>query len=830
MHPLPEWGNPVAKEATFVDRDRSWLRFNARVLAQASDPAVPLLEQVKFLAIFSSNLDEFVQVRIAGHKEQIEAGLGRSGWEDLTTSELLAALRNETAELVAKQYERFGTLVAELATEGVHIVGRDDLTREEREFTDGLFDDRMFPVLTPLAVDPSHPFPYISNLSLNLAMVVRDPDSKQPRFARLKMPPLLSRFTALPSGRFLPLEELIAPRLKDLFPGMLLEGAWAFRVTRNADLALDEDEADDLLSAVEMELRRRRFGDAVRLEVSAAMPEDVRELLRRELELDEQDVYAIHGPLDLSGLFKLVSAVDRPDLRDPEFHGVTQRRLNGVLESPAGIFGMLREREVLVHHPYDSFATSVEAFVEQAATDPSVLAIKQTLYRTSGGAIVKSLMRAAEQGKQVVALVELKARFDEEANITWARALEEAGVHVVYGVAGLKTHAKVVLVIRDEHDGLRRYCHVGTGNYNSSTARLYEDLGVLSADPVLGEDLTDLFNYLTGYSRQQQFERIVVAPSGARGRLFELIEAEAERPDGRIVLKLNSLADREMVEVLYEAAQRGCKIDLIIRGICCLRPGVEGLSENITVRSLVGRYLEHSRIYSFGEGVRQRLFIGSADLMTRNLDHRVEVLLPVTDPSHVARLNQILDLELADNSLAWALTSSGEYVRVHGEVKVDTHERLQEAARARTGRIRMTRDELIHDVGSREVVRAAGGVLWRTGADGTEVLLVHRSYYDDWSFPKGKVEADENDLDAALREVLEETGFECTVGPELPAARYLDHRGRPKEVRYWAMEPQSGTFSPNEEVDAVAWIAREQALQLLTYDGDREVLAALGLG
>ncbi len=820
----------MAKEATFVDRDRSWLRFNARVLAQASDPAVPLLEQVKFLAIFSSNLDEFVQVRIAGHKEQIEAGLGRSGWEDLTTSELLAALRNETAELVAKQYERFGTLVAELATEGVHIVGRDDLTREEREFTDGLFDDRMFPVLTPLAVDPSHPFPYISNLSLNLAMVVRDPDSKQPRFARLKMPPLLSRFTALPSGRFLPLEELIAPRLKDLFPGMLLEGAWAFRVTRNADLALDEDEADDLLSAVEMELRRRRFGDAVRLEVSAAMPEDVRELLRRELELDEQDVYAIHGPLDLSGLFKLVSAVDRPDLRDPEFHGVTQRRLNGVLESPAGIFGMLREREVLVHHPYDSFATSVEAFVEQAATDPSVLAIKQTLYRTSGGAIVKSLMRAAEQGKQVVALVELKARFDEEANITWARALEEAGVHVVYGVAGLKTHAKVVLVIRDEHDGLRRYCHVGTGNYNSSTARLYEDLGVLSADPVLGEDLTDLFNYLTGYSRQQQFERIVVAPSGARGRLFELIEAEAERPDGRIVLKLNSLADREMVEVLYEAAQRGCKIDLIIRGICCLRPGVEGLSENITVRSLVGRYLEHSRIYSFGEGVRQRLFIGSADLMTRNLDHRVEVLLPVTDPSHVARLNQILDLELADNSLAWALTSSGEYVRVHGEVKVDTHERLQEAARARTGRIRMTRDELIHDVGSREVVRAAGGVLWRTGADGTEVLLVHRSYYDDWSFPKGKVEADENDLDAALREVLEETGFECTVGPELPAARYLDHRGRPKEVRYWAMEPQSGTFSPNEEVDAVAWIAREQALQLLTYDGDREVLAALGLG
>jgi polyphosphate kinase len=814
---------------TFIDRDRSWLRFNARVLARASAPTVPLLEQVKFLAIFSSNLDEFFQVRVAGLKEQIEAGLGRSAWEELTTNELLGALRHEAAALVSAQYARWGELSAALRSEGIEIVSRSMLTREEREYADTLFDERVFPVLTPLSVDPSHPFPYVSNLSLNLATVVRDPESKQPRFARLKMPPLLSRFTVLPSGRFLPLEQLIAPHLEDLFPGMFIEGSWAFRVTRNADLSFDEDEADDLLSAVELELRRRRFGEAVRLEVAGDMPDDVRELLRRELELDEQDVYAIDGPLDLTGLFAVVGAVDRPDLRDPPFNGVTQRRLNGVAESGSGIFRVLRERDVLVHHPYDSFAISVEAFVEQAANDPSVLAIKQTLYRTSGGAIVKSLMRAAEQGKQVVALVELKARFDEEANITWARALEEAGVHVVYGVAGLKTHAKVVLVVREEREGLRRYCHVGTGNYNSSTARLYEDLGVLSADPVLGEDLTDLFNYLTGYSRQQQFERIVVAPSGARGRLFELIEAEAERPDGRIVIKANSIADREMVEALYEASQRGVSIDMIVRGICCLRPGVAGLSDNINVRSLVGRYLEHSRVYSFGRGDRQTVLIGSADLMTRNLDRRVEVLLPVTDPAHVARLNQVLEFELSDTTLAWELQSSGEYVKVGGD-EFETHVRLQEAARARTGRVRMSRDQLIHDVGSREMVRAAGGVIWRPSESGTEILLVHRPSYDDWSFPKGKVEPGEDDLEAAVREVLEETGFECRVGPELPAARYLDHRGRPKEVRYWAMEPTAGEFAANEEIDAVAWLSRERASELLTYDGDREVLAALSLG
>ncbi len=490
------------------------------------------------------------------------------------------------------------------------------------------------PVLTPLAVDPGHPFPYISNLSLNLAVVVADPVSGDRRFARVKVPPLLPRFVALPDGeRFVALEQVIAAHLDALFPDMEILGHFPFRVTRDADLTLQEGEADDLLAAVEMELRRQRFGEAVRLEVEDGCSDEVRALLTRELDLSDDDVYVVSAPLDLSGLWA-VHDLDRPDLTDDTWAPTTQPGLATAGDAPVDIFALLRSHDVLVHHPYDSFSTSVEAFIEQAADDPDVLAIKQTLYRTSGDSpIVKALIRAAESGKQVATLVELKARFDEQANIAWARALEEVGVHVVYGLVGLKTHCKIALVVRQEADGIRRYCHVGTGNYNSKTARLYEDLGLLSADRALGADLSDLFNLLTGYSRRTDYRRIVLAPTSLRDRIVECIRAEAEAGDrGRVVLKLNALADAAVIDALYEASQAGVSIDLIVRGICCLRPGVPGLSENIRVRSIVGRYLEHSRILQFGrtDDGGGTLFIGSADLMPRNLDRRIEAVVPVS--------------------------------------------------------------------------------------------------------------------------------------------------------------------------------------------------------
>ena len=675
----------------YINRELACLDFNARVLALAEDPEVPVLERAKFLAIFSNNLDEFFQVRVASLHDKHAAGLGATSPDGLTPSEQLRAIRPRAEELIGRQTKAFlSEIVPALAEAGIVLSDWESLDDEDRQFLVDVFEKRIFPVLTPLAVDPGHPFPYISNLSLNLAVSVRDPSTGARRFARLKVPPLLPRFVVMPDGeRFVPVEQVISAHLAALFPGMEIEGHDTFRVTRNADVTLEEEEADDLLAAVELELRRRRFGRAVRLEVARTMAEETLDLLLRELELGPEDVYVVDEPLELSGLWA-VYELDRPELKEPAWVGVTQPVLVDADGDARDIFAVLRERDVLVHHPYDSFSTSVVAFIEQAAADPQVLAIKQTLYRTSGDSpIVKALIQAAEAGKQVAALVELKARFDEQANIGWARALEEAGVHVVYGLLGLKTHAKVALVVREEGDSIRHYCHVGTGNYNPKTARMYEDLGLLSAEPELGADLAELFNHLTGYSRQTEYRRILVAPSGLRQAVLDLIAAERDAGDhGRIVLKMNNLVDAPVIDALYEAAQAGVRIDLVIRGICCLRPGVPGLSEGIKVRSVVGRFLEHSRILAFGERERRRFLIGSADLMPRNLDRRVEAMAPVDDPDLRARLQEILDVNLFDDTLAWELHGDGGWSKVAPGTGVNTQVRLQELAFERARRRR----------------------------------------------------------------------------------------------------------------------------------------------
>jgi polyphosphate kinase len=674
----------------YINRELSWLDFNARVLRHAEDGRTPLLERAKFLAIFSENLDEFFQVRVAGLKDQAAAGVTATSADRTSPADQLRAIRAKVEDLLVRQSRAFrDDVVPALAANGIILSNWEQLDDDDRAALVEEFEQRIFPVLTPLAVDPGHPFPYISNLSLNLAVSVRDPVADERRFARVKVPPLLSRFVVMPDGeRFVPLEQVIAAHLDALFPGMVVESHSPFRVTRNADLSLEEDEADDLLAAVELELRRRRFGRAVRLEIDETMDDDVREFLVGELDLAPDDVYVIDGPLDLGGLWA-VHALDRPALKDEPWAPVTQPRLAPAApDEGVDVFAAIRDRDILVHHPYDSFATSVEAFIEQAAADPDVLAIKQTLYRTSGDSpIVEALIRAAERGKQVAVLVELTARFDEQANIAWARALERAGVHVVYGLVGLKTHTKTALVVREEGGGVVRYCHIGTGNYNPRTARLYEDLGLLTANADLGADLTDLFNYLTGYSRQDAYRKLLVAPIGLREALVELIRREAAAgADGRIVMKMNALADHRMIDELYEASQAGVSIDLIVRGICCLRPGVPGLSDNVRVRSIVGRYLEHSRIFAFGRRERRRYFIGSADLMTRNLDLRVEAVVPVEAEELQARLQEVLDVNLADDELAWSLGADDAWHPVARAGGCNTHLRLQELAIERTRR------------------------------------------------------------------------------------------------------------------------------------------------
>ena len=682
---------PAAPETRFINRELSWLEFDGRVLALAEDPDQPLLERVKFLAIFSRNLDEFFQVRVSGLREQVAAGVVTSKTPDgLSPSEQLAEIRRRCVELIDRADRVLEELVPMLDKAGIRIVGLGELGEEDAGFLRETFHQHIFPVLTPLSVDPAHPFPYISNLSLNLAAIVRDPRTGLNRFARVKVPPLLPRFMALPDGeRVVPIEDVIAAHLDTLFPGMEIVSRHSFRVTRDADVEVEEDEAEDLLAAIEDVLwRRRRAASPVRLEVDRTMTPEMLDLLVRELDLQEEDVYVSRGLLDLGGLWALVE-MDRPDLKDEPWTPVTQPRLT-VEEGEPDLFSVLRAGDVLVHHPYDSFVTSVEAFLEQAARDPDVLAIKQTLYRTSAqeSPIIGALVRAAEAGKQVVALVELKARFDEQANITYARALEEAGVHVAYGVVGLKTHAKISLVVRREEGGVRRYGHVGTGNYNPTTAKLYEDLGILTSDPEVGADLTDLFNLLTGYSRQREYRRLLVAPHDLRPKLLRLIRREA-RPHGRIVMKMNSLADAETIDALYAAAQAGADIDLIVRGICCLRPGVPELSDRIRVRSIVGRYLEHSRVFRFGRrSTGYEHYFGSADLMPRNLDRRVEALVPVLDPGLKRRIDRMLKAALEDDALAWRLGAGGTWSKVHRRKGMSSQTRLQQDAleRAKVGR------------------------------------------------------------------------------------------------------------------------------------------------
>ncbi|MCU1615473.1 MAG: Polyphosphate kinase [Frankiales bacterium] len=658
----------------FLNRELSWLDFNTRVLELAEDDVLPLLERVKFLSIFASNLDEFYMVRIAGLKRRQSTGLSVRSPDGLTIKEQLALITRRTRELVHRHADVFlKDVEPRLADHGIRIVHWEDLGETDVMRLREYFRDQVFPVLTPLAVDPAHPFPYISGLSLNLAVSVREPDIGTSHFARIKVPNNVPRFVPVGQGgpgdaetTFLPLEDLMAAHLPQLFPGLDVVSHHLFRVTRNADLEVEEDRDEDLLQALERELARRRFGPAVRLEVTESMDPQILELLLSELEIGTEDVVSVPGLLDLSALMALYD-LDRPELKDRPFVPATHPRLSEG-ESPKSVFATLREGDVLVHHPYDSFSTSVQRFIEQAAADPRVLAIKQTLYRTSGDSpIVTALIEAAEAGKQVVVLVEIKARFDEEANITWARSLERAGCHVVYGLIGLKTHCKTALVVRRENGVLRRYCHIGTGNYNPKTARIYEDLGVLTADPQVGADLTDLFNTLTGYSRQTTYRRLMVAPHGVRSGLVERIHREARnaaegRPAG-IRFKVNALVDEQIVDALYEASMGGVPVELFIRGICTLRPGVPGLSDNIRVRSIVGRFLEHSRVIGFTNDGEPEWWIGSADLMHRNLDRRVEVLLRVCDDTAQRDIQSMFDAAMAPDIACWELQSDGRWVR-----------------------------------------------------------------------------------------------------------------------------------------------------------------------
>ena len=686
----PAAGHISESPQRFLNRELSWIDFDSRVLALAADPSVPLLERVKFVAIFSQNLDEFFQVRVAAIKDQVAASMTVPTPDGRTAKKQLREIHDELTVITAAAETIFvDTLVPALADRSIVFSSWDDLDEADREHLGAVFYDRIFPVLTPLAVDPGHPFPYISDLSLNLAVVVTDPSNGERRFARVKVPNLLPRFVALPDGvRFVPLEQVIAAHLDVLFPGMSVGAHHAFRVTRNADLTLEEEEADDLLETIEFELRRRRFGRAVRLEIDADVTPEILDLLVDELDLEPNDVYRIAGPLDLGSLF-MIHALDRPELKDVPYVPITNPRLEGGEETP-DFFSVIRRADVLLHHPYESFSTSVEEFIRQASVDPHVLAIKLTLYRTSSDtSIIQSLVRAAERGKQVAALVELKARFDEKKNIGWARELEKAGVHVVYGLMGLKIHTKTTLVVRDDPDGIRRYCHIGTGNYNPKTARLYEDLGLLTADPAIGSDLTQMFNLLTGFARDPHFEKLLVAPRSVRPGIADLIANEATYgSEGRIIMKMNSLVDPDLIDSLYAASNAGVQIDLVVRGICCLRPGVPGLSQNIRVRSIIGKYLEHSRIYHFAHGADGGPvdYVGSADLMPRNLDRRVEALVPITEPAIRARLTEMLDTNLADDTQAWSLGADSTWRRVNGPVGVATHERLEALALARRAR------------------------------------------------------------------------------------------------------------------------------------------------
>lgn len=657
-------------DARIINRELSWLDFNARVLAMASDSGVPLLERCRFVSIFSSNLDEFFQIRVAALKGQVEGDVRTVTPDGRGPLQQLNEIRGIARQLVQRQ-ERvwLDELVPELARHAISIASWRDIADTGRTYLHEIFESRVFPVLTPLAVDPAHPFPYISNLALSLAIVVRDPKTGEERFARVKLPQTFPRFFQLPDSlTFVSIEEVVSANLPRLFPGMEIVQCHAFRVTRNADLSVDDEDAEDLLVAIEMELRRRRFGKAVRLEVPEAMSEDLVALLVDELELEPEDVVRRQAFIDLTALNQLAS-LNIAALRHAPWPPLTAGRLLAVEDGERSIFSVIRERQLLVHHPHESFSSSVEAFVQQAATDPQVQSIKMTLYRTTGdSAIAKHLIHAAELGKQVAVVLELKARFDEARNVTWAKELEYAGVHVTYGIVGLKTHSKCVLVVRNDPDKMRRYVHIGTGNYNSSTARLYEDIGFFTCEDEIGSDVAELFNFLTGYAQEPDYKVLLVAPRQLRNRIIALIEKEATFGDaGRITIKVNSISDPAVIEALYRASAAGVKIQLIVRGICCIRAGVPGMSENIEVRSILGRYLEHSRIYRFEHGLNDDEplhLIGSADMMGRNLDGRVEALAPLTHPKHRMWLDTVLGFLLDDTSTHFLLNSDNHWTRV----------------------------------------------------------------------------------------------------------------------------------------------------------------------
>lgn len=691
----PEW---------YLSRELSWLEFNRRVLHEAMDDRTPLLERLKFLSIFSSNLDEYFMVRVAATKQQIEANVSKRTPDGRTPSEQLLAISERLRPMFTQMHRYFNDeLLPQMQSNGIFLLKYDELTNRQTAYLKEYFEEQVFPVITPLAVDPGHPFPYISNLSLNLAVVIRAKDDSETRFARIKVPKVLPRFVGLPESLYprrkgmtclwagVPMEQVIAHNLEALFTGMVVEDYYAFRITRNADLSVEEDEADDLMLAIEQELRKRRLGGSVvRMEVESGASADVHATLMHELKLVDKDVYEVEGLLGLVDLMDLFS-LPLPELKDAKWSPVVPRAWQSANQRDSDgedIFSLIRRHDRFVHHPYESFSGTVQQFITQASQDDDVLAIKMTLYRTSGDSpIVNALVSAAENGKQVVVLVELKARFDEENNINWARTLERSGVHVVYGLVGLKTHTKVALVVRREGELIRRYVHIGTGNYNPKTARLYTDLGILSCRESLGTDLTDLFNSLTGYSRQQTYEELLIAPVSLRDRMTEFIQREAEHAKngkkGRIVAKMNALVDPAMIQTLYEASQAGVEIDLIVRGICCLRPGLKGISDNIRVVSIIGRFLEHSRVFYFYNGGDENYWIGSADWMPRNLDRRVEAVMPVQDEGIRQELSDFLQICLNDNRQAWDMKADGTYVQrqpQEGEAERSTHEILMKKA------------------------------------------------------------------------------------------------------------------------------------------------------
>jgi len=688
-----QYDGAIDDPALYFNRELSWLDFNQRVLELAEDPEAPLLERLRFCGIYASNLDEFFMVRVAGLFDQLDAGIDARGPDNLAPSEQIDAIQTRVLELDGRLHACFGGVLRPAMEEhGIRILTLETASEEERREIDARFHEQVFPALTPLVIGLGRPFPYISNLSLSLAVLLRDPESGVEIIARVKVPKeLLGRFLAVGDGAsFVPLEEAIAANLDALFPGTDVIDHGYFRVTRDADFTVS-DEADDLLQAVQDEIRRRRFGEVVRLEVEAGMNPKLREQLVGALRLEDREVYDVDGLIDLGDLNDIADVAGHAELRWPPWSPVTQPRLQGEDDEPVDMFAAIRQGDILVHHPYDSFATSVERFVEQAVADPDVLAIKQTVYRTSDDSpLVPGLIRASERGKQAVCMVELKARFDEEANIQWAKALEEAGVHVVYGIPGLKTHVKAILVVRREGDRVREYVHVGTGNYHPKTARLYTDFGLFTADPDIGADVAEMFNFLTGYGRPAVYRKVLVSPTTMRDRIVEEIErtvaAHQAGEEARIALKMNSLVDAGCIRALYAASEAGVRVDLNVRGICCLRPGLPGASENIRVVSIVGRFLEHSRIYSFRRGEETRVLMGSADLMPRNLDSRVELVAPVEDPELRAEMLDVLERGFAENANAWELDAEGRWSRIptpeQGRRSVQEELREVNAARA----------------------------------------------------------------------------------------------------------------------------------------------------